>query len=456
MCRARLLGQSLRWYFRGAGSSVDQPRILVVDDMEQEGLDVVRALWAIGLPVMFFHYSLARLAELTIRMAGVRLVFMDVNLVGGAFGDGGPAFAAVEQSLRTLLAENNGPYILATWSAHDDVAEQLFAQLKDRLPAALVPLKFVRTEKENFIGEANAAALQARVQGLLEDAGNAKALIEWERTLRRAAGDTVNEVLSLARAANAANPDAEVGKVLRALAQAEASKNLTEQNAFRAAGTVLNQVLSDVVERAPELNHAACSTLVFNAAPAGDLAWKHRLNRFLLVERTPGAARHAPGDVFLYPSPLVQEDGIGHAVNRDQFIAEHFVQENKRNQLQEVTAGARKVDQWKLILIETSPPCDYSEDKVVWHRYAVGVEMPLADRKFLETGLRRLQPFCMGDGTTPRQIAVDARLILTLPPDRITRLGDRIYRIRERVATDLNGWIAGQHARQGYVFVSLS
>jgi hypothetical protein len=434
---------------------VDQPRILIVDDMEQEGLDVARALWAVGLPAMFFHFSAARLAAHTNRTAGVRLVFMDINLVGGAFGDGGPAFAAVEQSLRTLLAENNGPYVLATWSAHDDAAERLFAQLKERLPAALVPVKFVRIEKEHFIGEANAAALQARVQALLEDVGNAKVLIEWERTLRRAAGDTVNELLSLARAANADNPDAELGKVLRALAHAESSKHLTDRNAFRAAGTVLNQVLSDVVERASELNDAACSTLVFNAAPAEDLAWKHRLNRFLLVERTPSAARHAPGDVFLYPSLQVQEEGVGHAVNRDQFIAEHFVQENKRDQLLEGGAGARKVDRWKLILIETSPPCDYSEDKVVWHRYAVGVEIPLADRKFLESNLRRVPPFCMGDGTTPRQIAVDARLILTLPPDKIARLGDRLYRIRERVATDLNGWIAAQHARQGYVFVSL-
>ncbi len=435
---------------------MDQPRVLVVDDMEQEGLDVARALWAIGLPVMFFHFSPARLAAHTNRNAGVRLVFMDINLVGGAFGDGGPAFAAVEQSLRTLLAENNGPYILATWSAHDDTADRLFAQLKERLPATLVPVKFVRIEKEHFIGETNAAALQERVQALLEDAGNAKVLIEWERTLRRAAGDTVNEVLSLARAANAKNPDAELGKVLRALAHADASKHLTDQNAFRAAGTVLNQMLSDVVERAPELNDAACSTLVFNAASAGDLAWKHRLNRFLLIERTKGAAKHAPGDVFLYPTAQVQEGGVGHALNRDQFIAEHFVQVNKRNQLLGVAEGARKVDQWKLILIETSPPCDYSEDKVVWHRYAVGVEIPLGDRKLLESNLRKLPPFCMGDGTTPRQIAVDARLILTLPPEKIARLGDRMYRIRERVATDLNGWIAAQHARQGYVFVNFS
>lgn len=424
--------------------------------MEPAGLDVARALWAIGLPVMFFHFSPARLVGHANRTAGVRLVFMDINLVGGAFGDGGAAFAAVEQSLRTLLAENNGPYILATWSAHDDAAQRLFVQLKERLPPALVPVKFVRIEKDHFIGEANAAALQGRVRALLEDAGNAKALIEWERTLRRAAGDTVNEVLSLARAANAEDPDAELGKVLRALAHAEASEHLTDQNAFRAAGTVLNQVLSDVVERAPELNDAACSTLVFNAAPAGDLAWKHRLNGFLLVERTPGAARHAPGDVFIYPSAQIQEEGIGHAVNRDEFIAEHFVQEKKRNQLLEGAAGARKVDQWRLVLIETSPPCDYSEDKVVWHRYAVGVEIPLVDRKLLESNLRRLQPFCMGDGTTPLQIAVDARLILTLPPNKIARLGDRLYRIRERVATDLNGWIAAQHARQGYVFVSLS
>jgi len=434
---------------------VDQPRILVVDDMEQEGLDVARALWAIGLPVMFFHFTQARLEAHTNRAAGVRLVFMDINLLGGAFGDGGPAFAAVEQSLRTLLAENNGPYILATWSAHDDEAERLFAQLKERLPAVLVPVKSVRIEKEHFVGEANTAALQVRVQALLEDAGNAKVLIEWERILCRAAGDTVNEVLSLARAANAENPNAELGKVLRALAHAEASKHLTDQNAFRAAGTVLNQVLSDVVERAPGLNDAACNTLVFNAAPAGDLAWKYRLNRFLLVERTPGAARHAPGDVFLYPSDQVQAEGIGHAVNRDQFITEHFVQENKRNQLVEGAAGARKVDHWKLILIEISPPCDYSLDKVVWHRYAVGVELPLADRKLLESGLRRVDAFCMKDGTTPLQIAVDARLILTLPPDKIARLGERLYRVRERVATDLNGWIAAQHARQGYVSVNL-
>jgi hypothetical protein len=356
-----------------------------------------------------------------------------------------------------VLAEENGPYILATWSAHDDAAERLFAQLRERLPPALIPVKFVRIEKGQFIGEANAAALQARVQALLDDAGNANVLIEWETALRRAAGNTVNEVLSLARTANPGNPDAELGTVLRALAHAEASTHLTDQNAFRAAGTVLNQVLGDVVERTAGLDNPACSTQIFNSAPPNaDLAWKHRLNRFLLVERTAGAPRHSPGDVFLYPSQQVQEEGVGHTIEQDQFIADNFVQPNRRERLLEGAMGGRKVDQWKLVLIETSPPCDYSENKIVWHRYAVGVEIPLADKRFLESNLRRLQPFCMEDGKNPRLIAVDARLILTLPPAKIASLGERLYRLRERVVTDLSGWISAQHSRQGYVSLGLA
>src|SRR5688572_9257987 len=132
--------------------------------MENQGLDVARALWSIGLPVYFFHFTQEKLQAYANRISGVRLVFMDINLVGGAFGDGGSAFAAVEQTLRTVLAEDNGPYILATWSAHDDAADRLFAQLRQRLPPALIPVKFVRIQKDNFIGEANAAALRTRVQ----------------------------------------------------------------------------------------------------------------------------------------------------------------------------------------------------------------------------------------------------------------------------------------------------
>src|SRR5471030_3107101 len=121
--------------------------ILVVDDKREAGLQIVDALWEGGFSVQFEQYDpkrLIRLKKQGVSMRGVRVVFMDINLIGGAMGSDGQNFAAIQTCLQTLLAHDNGPYLLITWSSHDDYADRLFVFLNERLPGEYRPISTKR------------------------------------------------------------------------------------------------------------------------------------------------------------------------------------------------------------------------------------------------------------------------------------------------------------------------
>ncbi|WP_419625104.1 hypothetical protein, partial [Thiolapillus sp.] len=112
------------------------PRILIVDDKQEHGEAIVRKLWRLGYTSLFVHFDQAVLADGEYGpFQGVRLVFMDLDLIGeGRLGNGSSAYAAVETTIKTILDDNNGPWMLVTWTGHADHADKLLSHLKKRLP----------------------------------------------------------------------------------------------------------------------------------------------------------------------------------------------------------------------------------------------------------------------------------------------------------------------------------
>lgn len=437
------------------------PQILIVDDKEEAGLSIVKALWDGGLAAHFFSYDPARLVRVKRQkrsMRGIRIVFMDINLIGGAMGSEQQNFTVVQTVLQTLLAADNGPYILITWSSHDDYADRLFQFLLDRLPINLKPALTKRLSKDEFIG-AKVNKLPSAVNTLLSNLGFAGCLIGWEGVVKDA---TVSATFTIAKLAdtladdaNHPSRDAKLGAVIRALAKAEAEEHLDNQSAFPALSTVLSQIMFDGVSaRAIK----ASSTFGPHIMMAVDVThpedWSFDVHRALHFEHDTPHQMHAPGDVYLFPGPRKQERAGLPVLQAKTFLTSQFFDQNKWKKLSGADQAAAMKDS-RLIMTEITPPCDHARpsSKLVWHRYVIGAEFGSIASKYLKGKsdyLMQLPTFKTENGKT-KIVVLNSRVTASVTPKDAFVLGKRLYRLRPQLLSDLIRWVSGQHARLGYV-----
>jgi CheY-like chemotaxis protein len=435
--------------------------ILVVDDKREAGLQIVDALWEGGFSVQFEQYDpkrLMRLKKQAARMRGVRIVFMDINLIGGAMGSDGQNFGAIQVCLQTLLAKDNGPYLLITWSSHDDYADRLFAFLNERLPIEYRPISTKRLSKTDFSGK-NKTKLPVAVKQILSNLGIAGCLIDWESLVREASSATLNTVSKLASDlpdhVNHSNREQKLGAVIRAFSEAEAADHLTNESAFPALSTVLIQVLNDEVTSILPKSLATHGVAIMAMGKIQSPEWGSRVHRALHIEYGGIKRMHAPGDVFAFPAYAKIKRGGLPKLKLDVFLAEQFFDLKKWQNMAQ-TDKDPIINDSRLILAEITPPCDHATlKKLLWHRYVLGVELgPAAIKSLIKADyLLRLPKFVSMENKA-FTLVLNSRATVTIPPDSANELGARLYRLRSQLFADVIRWVSAQQARLGYVTIS--
>jgi hypothetical protein len=67
---------------------INIPRIIIIDDNREHGIKVAGAIWSSGYPVRYLEYPSDVVKIGTNKFSGVRVIFMDIDLIGdGAIGD---------------------------------------------------------------------------------------------------------------------------------------------------------------------------------------------------------------------------------------------------------------------------------------------------------------------------------------------------------------------------------
>jgi hypothetical protein len=92
-------------------------RVIVVDDQESEALEIIKALWARRIPALYLTGE--ENFEVSDRLQGVRLAFLDMDLNPGAQNEKNK-MATLIGALKRTLSEKNGPYIVIAWTKHLD------------------------------------------------------------------------------------------------------------------------------------------------------------------------------------------------------------------------------------------------------------------------------------------------------------------------------------------------
>jgi len=444
------------------------PRILVVDDIEEDGIKVAKSIWDSKYAIRFIKYDQESLVKAgKENMHGVRIIFMDMDLIGdGTFASGSKNFTAVQQVLQYCLNEKNGPYVLITWSTFDEYAEELFRHLNERLPISLRPSLCKRLNKEDYKdGDGKLSEKVREFMGELEAIG---ALILWEKSIQYAACETLSELIDVASRSGIEETRDALRSVLYSLARAEAEQILDEANAVKHLYSVLSQILYDnLADIQPEEEEVLGKLIYSGKDQEPKDPWGQKINTMLHLDLTdpePNSG-HMPGDVFPYPEkghglPIPEEE-------LDKFLRGNFMSLTKEEDNETYKAKIEKACQ--LVLVEITPPCDYSQRKVVWHRYVVAArvstdfdQLTRVLNRVKKERENRLPDFCWGSPEfqikedAPFRIIFNARLVVSMPPKSQfqEKVGRRLFRIRQPLLGDMIGWLSGRSSRQGHVSVT--
>ncbi len=442
---------------------IASPRILVVDDKQEHGEAIVRKLWRLGYASLFIHYDQAVLADGEYGpFQGVRLIFMDLDLISeGRLGDGSNAYAAVEATINVILDSNNGPWILVTWTGHADHADNLLSHLKERLPGELHPVSNDVMDKEQFInddGTEKNDGLSAKLRELIPPENATGCLLGWEAGVLKSANQVVSDLNRTAISLDGANIHQKLGHILYELAKAEAGESLEDAKdyasfLYRVLASLLSDKLSVLI---PDTGNSCGGSELTPVGGEEDLTgWKRKINAMVNFEANysgntcPGALFKITEDTEI-PHPF---DGNIQTLVEKEFLFPKGITDDAQKKL---------VTQSELYLLDITPPCDHSQKKISWRRFAFVCKVPLSvidgmsnnQKNNLKRDYMKTSPEFRIDGQD-WVFLINANLQISICDNYVSqRLGKAGGRIKEQYMADILGWIGRHITRLGHVSLS--
>jgi len=227
---------------------LDDGNILVIDDNEKQGEVICNRLRKQFIPYRFFHFTEDNLISTKDEgspLVGVRVIFQDLNLIEGTAIPNNKDYATASSIIDALLIENNGPWLLVTWSTFTGTgpdpakyANELFTYLNESLPEGKRPFQLLRIDKNNFslptndgeepvedIPEADKIALSKDIETILGNQQALSVLYEWEKSTRLAAANSVAELSNISNLSPAEKQNETLGNMMHAIAAAEAGRH---------------------------------------------------------------------------------------------------------------------------------------------------------------------------------------------------------------------------------------
>jgi hypothetical protein len=329
----------------------------------------------------------------------------------------------------------------------------------------LVPPVHLKTlDKEIFKKNnwARAEEVAEELKRTLSDMGAIGCLTKWEGDIQRAGSGTIQHLLDIAIKMDPKNKDAALTKALWAMAKAEGESDLKEENAFQHLNASLSSILYDQACQTQLQAENSCGRLIMSGKNGEwSSGWQAEIHSLFHLDFTSNSGQPAPGDVFICPSgDIAAITGI----DPGKYLRGNFLFQS--NDV-EIPAGymAAFNDNARLMLVEITPPCDYAQDKHVWNRFILAALVPsglieyiwIYDKDFggrlrnkFPEYLWRSPEFVLND--QPCHLIFNSRLILSLPKKKIkNKIGERIFRVRQPLMSDMIGWLARQSSRMGHV-----
>lgn len=389
---------------------------------------------------------------------GVRLIFMDINLVPGAGTDrGARTFEPIVNAIQKILHPDNGPYVLVTWTNTPDSHNELIEYLANTNNEMLQPCADCCLAKEEYLEDPS--KLISRLKNLNWEFPGFGLLVEWEMAVSAAADRSVTSVYDLS-GTHGRQADPKVANIAFNVGAAAVGHELANIQPFHSFSQGMSSVLSDRLDHeAPDAKNekAWAETLSDSQDKLKNFVQKAKLNSFFNVAETPLGPASTPGMVYQIPDkdilpflrPLFKS-------SKEAILGKEFLP------LKEVQGNADEIAnacKWRFVRL--GAPCDFANAKNKVAEGHLSIEVPddcfsythLANknRSFRDVPhnwewLFQTPPFFTGNG--PRVLVVNLRFRIAFPISKLKELV-AVYRLKNELSAEIATHSANFSTRPG-------
>jgi|GEM_PF-4150568 len=220
-------------------------KIIAVDDEPEELEKIVSSLRKLGLACIAYNYP-DDLPEDFPNGSGLRVLFLDINLVGGSSPDQDANVLNAPISLvERLVSEDNGPYALITWSStslHNNLIERIAttASLQQKQPFYSKALP-----KEEYAGAPD--KLKEEVESIFSNNAPFGALIDWEKRICRAGEFVLRDISELSNEFEGQDASEKMDRMLSKLAVDAFGRAHVGAHLFESVNEALLPLLNDAL-----------------------------------------------------------------------------------------------------------------------------------------------------------------------------------------------------------------
>ncbi|MCI0449423.1 MAG: hypothetical protein L0Y79_06515 [Chlorobi bacterium] len=233
-------------------------KIVIIDDDIDEVKPLIELLYKNGLP--FLYYSdVSQLPKKPLEE--IRVLFLDLKLIMTT--NVRQVISSVGNWIKKLIKTNCGPYIIVTWSKHNDdylneLIEEFNNGLKKYKPIAIIPLAkniYLKTDQNgNKVAKKGALKrIEKKLNNELKNFNIIKVFIFWQNIVQKSCDTTLNQFASLSALNELWNNN--MNNIFLKMAKAQAGQHLDTSNKkdlIRYAFQTLNSAFLDNLESAAE------------------------------------------------------------------------------------------------------------------------------------------------------------------------------------------------------------
>lgn len=369
------------------GEVIVAPRIIAVDNEADHLLALERAFDGLGGLCECIDFD--RASDRTVPFVnGVRVIFMDINLLPGAGGNFGPrTFAPIATIIGKLIGKENGPYALVTWTANTAAHAALVTYLDQHLAASLRPCANYCLPKEGHLDDP--PALIAKLESLQSEIPGLAMLLDWERAVMKAADRSVHQIAQLSNA-HGLDQGKAVAQSVRAISHAAAGSTEADENPFRAFTQGMSALLADQLDRAgtDASTEAAWKASLTNAPPdEPDDRQRAALNTFFHLEPPGANASPTFGTIYEVPCQMLRPFlRPKFKTSQAAMLSNEFLPIKSQN-ARDAAADKKFARSCKWRLIQLGAACDHANGKTRVLEGVLAVEVP--ESGFEMTDLRK-------------------------------------------------------------------
>ncbi|MBM3235563.1 hypothetical protein FJZ31_04625 [Candidatus Poribacteria bacterium] len=448
-------------------------RVVIVDDIPDEGLPLLRSLSAKGIPATYFTGNIEELPDT--QLPSVRILFLDIVLETEGQDDKTKISKAISV-IDSIVDRKSGPFLVVAWTKHEELIEGLKRVLKEE-GFQFILINLEKNECRDNEGKYNINTIGNKLEEKLREIGCFHLFIIWENLVHKSSGTIVTAFTKFHDFDEDWNKN--MSGVFLKLAEGFAGKQLDKSNneqivknaLFSFNSTFLDALESEIRNYEPKTIALSFDNVSARVSPEiiGDINSK-------LLLAMESSKSILPGNVYkddvyekddkarrsmIYDLTDAYKICLSFAAEqqstdvKDICDEEHKrVRSEFRKEFEEYSKRIRnEIDKGsEVIVVEVTPYCDYAQKKWKASRIVKGFLWPDEYEAILKkSDFSYISPIISYNGNL-YYVVLDLRYFSSID---FSKLGDKnpLFRLKHHILIDIQSKLAAHINRPGVMSV---